>query len=98
MSLGQTEETQDLLSGRASALTLLRVQREFLDLLAFHSQTQLALDEGADEECEKVQREERLDAPLVLEKHRSNFVHGLDLLEALLDHRLALVSLKNLGR
>jgi hypothetical protein len=44
------------------------------------------------------QGEERLDAPLILEEDGSNFVHGLDLLEALLDHRLALVGLEHLGR
>jgi len=35
--------------------------------------------------------------PLVLQEHRGDFVHGLDLLEALLDHRLALVGLQHLG-
>jgi len=42
------------------------------------------------------EREQRLDAALVLEEHRGDLVHGLDLLEALLDHRLALVGLSRL--
>jgi len=42
------------------------------------------------------EREQRLDAALVLEEHRGDLVHGLDLLEALLDHRLALVGLEHL--
>ena len=44
-----------------------------------------------------VEGEQRLDPPLVLEEHRRDLVHGLDLLEALLDHGLALVCLEHLG-
>jgi hypothetical protein len=44
----------------------------------------------------RVQGEQSLDAALILEEHRGDLVHGLDLLEPLLDHRLALVGLQYL--
>ena len=49
-------------------------------------------------EREEVQGEQRLDAPLVLQEHGRDLVHGLDLLEALLDGGLALVGVEHLGR
>src|SRR5207244_9707318 len=45
---------------------------------------------------QEVEGKECLDAPGVLQKHRGDLVHGLDLLEALLDGRLTFVSLKHL--
>ena len=66
-------------------------------LLALHGQAQLALDERLHEQREEVEGEQRLDAALVLQEDRGDLVHGLDLLEALLDGGLALVGLEHLG-
>jgi hypothetical protein len=59
----------------------------------------LLLDQRLDEQGEEVQgEEERLDAPGVLEEHGCDFVHGLQLLEALLDLRLPFMGFEDLGR
>ncbi len=57
----------------------------------------LALDERLHKECKEVQGEQRLDASLVLQEHGRDLVHGIDLLEALLDRGLALVGIEDLG-
>ena len=80
------------------APTLLRIQGKFLDALALHGKTQLALDECLHQQGEEIQGEERLNAALVLQEHGSDLVHDLDLFEALFDRGLALVGLKNLER
>ena len=80
----------------AATLALLGVDGQLRDALAGHGAAQLALDEGLDQQRDRVQGEQRLDATLVLEEHRGDLVHGLDLLEALLDHGLALVGLEHL--
>ena len=98
MPLNKAKKAQDLFRGRVRAWALLRIEREIFDTLTLHGQTQLALHKGLDEERKEVHREERLDSALVFEKHGSNFVHGLDLLESLLDHGLALVRLKHFSR
>src|SRR5262249_52395042 len=96
--LGEAEQTQDLFRGRSRTVALLGVERQLGNVLTLHGKSQLALDDGRHEESEKIQGEERFDASLILEEDGSNFVHGLDLLEALLDHGLALVGLEHLGR
>src|SRR6185312_12863669 len=64
----------------------------------FHRLPELALDERLDEKREEVDGEERLDARRVLQEHRGNLVHGLQLLEALLEPRLSLVGFEDLLR
>ena len=98
MPLNEAKKAQDLFRGRVSAGALLRIEREIFDTLPRHGQTQLALNEGLEEKCQKVHGEERLDSAFVFEKHRSHFVHGLDLLESLLDHGRTLVRLKHFSR
>ena len=98
VALGETEEPQDLLGGWMRALPLLGVQGEFDYLLPCHGQAKLTLDEGLNKQCKEVQGEQCLDPALVLEEDGRDLVHGLDLLEALLDHGLALVGQENLGR
>lgn len=66
------------------------------DALALHSKAQFPLDERLHEEREKAQGEERLDACLALEEDRCDLVHGLQLLEALLDAGLVLVRFQDL--
>jgi hypothetical protein len=46
------------------------------------------------QESQEIQGEEHFDAARVLEKDRGDIVHGLDLLEALLDGGLTLVGLQ----
>jgi len=58
----------------------------------------LPFDDGLHEQGPEVQVEERLDAGFVLEEDGRDFVDRLDLLEALLDARLALVGDQNLSR
>jgi hypothetical protein len=96
--LGEAEQAQDLFRGGACAVALFGVEGQLVNFLAFHGEAQLAFDQSLNETREEIESEERFDAPLVLEQHRGNFVHGLDLFEALLDHGLALVGLKHLGR
>jgi hypothetical protein len=48
--------------------------------------------------CQEVHGEYRLDSTLVFEEYGRDLVHGLDLLKALFDHRLAFVGLRNLSR
>ena len=79
------------------ALALLGVDGELVDALARHGLAQLALDEGLNHQRDGVEREQRLDASLILEEDRGDLVHGLDLLEALLDHGLTLVGLEHLS-
>ena len=98
MPLNKAKKAQDLFRGRVRAWALLRIEREIFDTLPVHGQTQIALDQGLEEKCQKVHGEERLDSAFVLEKHGSNFVHALDLLESLLDHGLTLVRLKHFSR
>ena len=98
MALGQAEQAQDLLGGGSLALALLRVERKLGDGLPLHRQAQLALDQCLHQKGEEVESEQRLNAALVLEEHGRDLVHGLDLLEALLDAGLALVGDENLGR
>ena len=62
---------------------LLRIQGKFLDALALHGKTQLALDECLHQQGEEIQGEERLNAALVLQEHGSDLVHDLELLEVL---------------
>ena len=77
MTLGETEEPQDLLGGRSLALTLLGVDRQLCDVLAFYRQAQLSFDEGLHQESQEIQGEERFDPTRVLEKDRGDLVHGL---------------------
>jgi hypothetical protein len=49
-----------------------------------------------DQQSEEIQSEQRLDAARVLQEHRRDLVHGLDLLETLLDGRLAFMGLEDL--
>lgn len=98
MPLNETKEAQDLFGGRVSAGALLGIEGEIFDALPVHGQTQLALNEGLEEKRQEVYGEERLDSAFVFEKHGSHFVHGLDLLESLLDHGRTLVRLKHFGR
>ncbi len=65
--------------------------------LAFHRQAQLSFDERLDEKSQEIQGKERLDAHGVFEEHGRDLVHGLDLLEALLDGRLPFMGLEDLG-
>jgi hypothetical protein len=51
------------------------------------SRSSRTLDEGLDQQSQEIQGEQRLDATRVFEKHRRDLLDGLDLLEALLDHR-----------
>ena len=83
---------------RLSTQALLGVKTEFCDALARHGHPEFALHQGLNEQGQKVQREQSLDSGLVLEEHRRDFVHGLDLLETFLDHRLAFVGPARLGR
>src|SRR5215475_4933968 len=88
---------QDLFSARVGTLTLLGIEWQLPDFLALHGEAQVALNERLNQQCEEVQREQRLDPSLVLQEYRRNFVYGLDLFEALLDHRLALMRLQDLS-
>jgi hypothetical protein len=54
---GETEQTQDLLRGWVGTTALLGIEREVLNVVAFHGETQLTLDEGLNEEAEKVEGE-----------------------------------------
>jgi hypothetical protein len=96
VALGQGEQPQHLLGGGMRALALLGVDGQLLDALARQGAAQLAFDEGLNQQRDRIQREQRLDAALVLEEHRGDLVDSLDLLEALFDHRLALVGLQHL--
>ncbi len=97
MTFGQAEQAQDLLGGGALAKALFRVDWELLDPFAFHGEAQLPLDERLDEKSQEIQGKERLDAHSVFEENGRDFVHGLDLLEALLDGRLSFMCLEDLG-
>ncbi len=85
------KEAEDLLGGRPVARALFRVDAELSHASPLHTLSQLALDEGLDEQREEVDEEERLDAGLVLEEDRGEFEDALELLEALLDGRLSAV-------
>ena len=52
---GETEQTQDLLSSWVVAP--LGIEREVLNIVAFHGETQLTLDQRLNEEAEKVEGE-----------------------------------------
>ena len=54
---GETEQTQDLLSGWVGTIALLGIEREVLNVVAFHGETQLTLDQRLNEEAEKVEGE-----------------------------------------
>ena len=54
---GETEQTQDLLSSWVGTVTLLGIEREVLNVVAFHGETQLTLDQRLNEEAEKVEGE-----------------------------------------
>src|SRR5215467_10492513 len=75
----KAEQMQDLFSARVGTLTLLGVEWQLSDFLTLHGEAQLTLNEGLNQQCEEVQREQRLDPRLVLEEHRRNLVHRLDL-------------------
>ena len=54
---GEIEQTQDLLSSWVGAVALLGIEREVLNVVAFHGETQLTLDQRLNEEAEKVEGE-----------------------------------------
>ena len=54
---GETEQTQDLLSGWVGTIALLGIEREVLNVVAFHGETQFTLDQRLNEEAEKVEGE-----------------------------------------
>jgi hypothetical protein len=54
---GETEQTQDLLGGWVGTMALLGIEREVLNVVAFHGETQLTLDKRLNEEGEKVEGE-----------------------------------------
>jgi hypothetical protein len=47
---GETEQTQDLLGGWVGTMALLGIEREVLNVVAFHGETQLTLDQRLNEE------------------------------------------------
>jgi hypothetical protein len=49
--------------------------RQLGNFLALHGNTQLALNNCLNQEAKKIDGEERFDAALLLEQHRSDFVH-----------------------
>src|SRR6516165_7418939 len=72
---GETEQTQDLLGSWVGTTALLGIEREVLNVVAFHGETQFTLDQGLNEEAEKVEGELRFDPALVLQKDRGDFMH-----------------------
>jgi hypothetical protein len=75
---------------------LLWIQRKLLDIVALHCQTQLSLNETLNQQCQEIEREQRLNTPGVLEVNGCDLVHGLYLLEAFFNSGLALVRLQDL--
>jgi hypothetical protein len=76
---------------------LLRVQGEVVEAPLLHTSPELAFDEGLDEKSEEVDEEERLDPGFVLEEDGGDLEDGLELLESLLDGRLAAMSREGVG-
>ena len=60
---------QDLFSARVGTLTLLGIEWQLPDFLALHGEAQVALNERLNQQCEEVQREQRLDPSLVLQEN-----------------------------
>ena len=63
-----------------------------------HDKSKLSLGEGLNKQSEEVKGEQGLNGPLVVEKYGCNLMHGLNLFEAFLGHRLPLMSLKHFSR
>ncbi|MGC8522452.1 MAG: hypothetical protein ACP5PN_11460 [Steroidobacteraceae bacterium] len=91
VSLGVSEQAQDLLDTRACATTLLRIDRQGLQALTLHRAAQLPLDQRLREEREALHDEERLDATWVLQDHRRDLVDGPRRFESLLEGGMPLV-------
>jgi len=65
---GVGEEAEDLLSGRSVAGALFGVERQVGDADPLHALSQLAFDQGLDEQGQEVDEEEGVDARFVLEE------------------------------
>ena len=98
VALGVAEQGEDLFGGRPLAGAGFGVERDGIEAFAAHGAPQFALDQGLHEQHQEVDGEQGLDARGVLEEHRGDLVDGFDLLEALLEGRLALVGGQDDGR
>jgi hypothetical protein len=97
VALGVAEQGEDLLGGRSLAGPAFGVERDGVEAFAAHGVPQFALDKGLDEQDQEVDGEQSFDASGALEEHRGDLVDGFDLLEALLEGRLAFVGGEDLG-
>ena len=93
------KDLEDLLGSRSLAQATLRVDRQGPQSAALHRLTNLALDEGVDQESEEINAQERLDPRHALEVLRGHFMGRLEVVMTLLHPGLAeLVCLESLLR
>ncbi len=96
MALNILEDIDDPPGRRRATGATFGIERQLFDPAAVHGPAELPLQERLNEERKEVDAQERLDPPPGLQVHRGHLEVRLQLLEALLQKRLALVRPKEL--